>query len=157
MPEQQLPRHGILLRTTSAKAHRPRKDNTMADVTFTRSCVNADPITRTCHLTGNPCPLAPEREHECADCRYLAKVTCPPDEFHILVDADNHPKPGRFALKRCRDIEIHEAAGVHISNLLACETPRSLLHATRLTPDTVNFTTPEDATLRWTNGRFIPA
>jgi hypothetical protein len=129
----------------------------MADVTYTRSCVNIDPSTRTCHLTGQPCPMSPAREHECADCRYLAKVTCPPDEFHILVDANNQPKPGRFALKRCRTIELHQAAGVHITNLLACESSRSLLHATQLTTEIINFTTDDDATLRWTNGRFIPA
>jgi hypothetical protein len=128
----------------------------MADVTFTNSCINVDPASRQCHLSGQTCPFSPSQESQCTDCRFLAKITCPPDEFHVLIDAWQRPRPGKFAIKRCRTIEVHEAAGVHVTNLLTCESERSLLHATPLSSDTVQLSTPEDATLRWHAGRFIP-
>ena len=129
----------------------------MADVTYTTTCVNLEPASRTCHLTGQSCPFAPGKESDCADCRYLAKVVVPPDEFHVLVDEHHRPKPGKFAVKRCRAYELHEAAGVHVSALLCGPTPVSLMHAMELSKDAVNLSTPEEATIRWINGKFVPA
>src|SRR4051812_20118457 len=111
----------------------------MADVTFTTTCVNLEAGLRVCHLTGKACAVAAGKESECADCRYLAKVVVPPDEFHVLVDTEGRPKAGRFAVKRCRAYEVHEAAGVHISALLCGPTPVSLMQAMELGKDVVNL------------------
>src|SRR3954454_1428963 len=104
----------------------------MADVTRSKVCSSLDAGAGTCRLTaGVACPFARGGYEGCPDSTFLARVSMPPDEFCVLLNADRKPALGTLAVVKCRRPEFYPgAAGVHVNAVLESPGDAALLTAT---------------------------
>jgi hypothetical protein len=130
----------------------------MADVTPSTICSNLDAPHGTCRLTGSPCPHLASGFAGCADATFLARVSMPPDEFCVLLNAQGQPALGTLAIKKCRRPEFHHgAAGVHVNAVLESAGDGALLTATWRLDGAVEYhCEATDVRFLWRAGKFIP-
>jgi hypothetical protein len=104
------------------------------------------------------CPFAKGGYSACADSTFVARVSMPPDEFGVLLNADGVPALGTLAVKRCRRPEYHQgAAGVHVNVVLESAGDGALLEATWRLDGAVEYRCPSsEVRFMWRGGRFIP-
>jgi hypothetical protein len=129
----------------------------MPDVTVSNTCSSFESATGNCLLSGRPCPFA-NNQRECPDCSFVAHVTMAPDDFHVLVDADNRPTRGTLPIRRFRNVETHRnVAGVHVNVIQDCAAGEELLEV-RYQPDGhIEFHCQKsEAALAWRDGKFTP-
>ena len=132
----------------------------MADVTHSTTCSSFDPATRTCRLSGANCPHAQTQDFAaCPDATFVARVSMPPDQFHVLLNANHEPALGTLQIVRCRRPEFHHhAAGVHVNVILETVGDEALLTATWHLDGSVEYHCPTtDVRFLYRNGKFIPA
>src|SRR5436189_4177858 len=83
----------------------------MADVSVSSVCSNYDPAAGGCRLNGAPCPHSAAGDFTvCPDATFLARVSMPPDEFVVVLNAAGEPTLGTLTVIRCRRPEFHHAA-----------------------------------------------
>lgn len=130
----------------------------MADVTHSATCTSFEPGSGTCRLTGAACPFRQGGFRDCADSTFLARVSMPPDEFGVLLNAEHRPALGTLAVKKCRRPEFHHgAAGVHVNAVLESVGDGALLTATWRLDGGVEYYCPStDVRMLWREGKFIP-
>ena len=131
----------------------------MADLTPSPVCSSLDPATGNCRLTGVPCPFAQTgRYKDCVDATFVTKVSMPPDEFQILLNASGAPALGTLTVIRCKRPEYHQGvAGVHVNAILESVGDEALLHPIWHIDGSVEYHCPAtDVRVRWKNGKFIP-
>jgi hypothetical protein len=130
----------------------------MADVSHSSVCSSFDPAAGTCRISGAACPFAPRDMTACPDATFLARVSMPPDEFVIVLNANREPALGTLSVVRCRRPEFHHgAAGVHVNAVLESNGDGALLEATWRMDGSVEFRCPaSDVRLLWRAGKFIP-
>jgi hypothetical protein len=130
----------------------------MADVTHSDTCTSLDPATGTCRLTGAPCPFLKSSPRDCPDSTFLARVSMPPDEFCVLLNAEHRPALGTLAVVKCRRPEFyHGAAGVHVNAVLESPGEGALLSATWRLDGAVEYhCDATDVRFLWRDGKFIP-
>jgi hypothetical protein len=131
----------------------------MADVTPSDICTSLDPAAGTCRLTGAPCPFAASAAfRQCPDSTFLARVSMPPDEFCVLLNAEGRPALGTLAVVKCRRPEFyHGAAGVHVNAVLESPGDGALLTATWRLDGAVEYHCPAtDVRFLWRDAKFIP-
>jgi hypothetical protein len=130
-----------------------------ADVTHSTTCSSYDPAARACHLSGATCPHAARQDFAaCPDATFVARVSMPPDQFHVLLNANHQPALGTLQIVRCRRPEFHHhAAGVHVNVILETVGDQALLTAAWQLDGSVEYHCPTtDVRFLWRNGRFIP-
>ena len=130
----------------------------MADVTHSDICSSLEPATATCRLTGAACPFAAGGFTSCPDSTFLARVSMPPDEFRVPLNAERRPALGTIAVMKCRRPEFHYgSAGVHVNAVLESVGDGALLAATWRLDGAVEYRCPAtDVRMLWRDGRFIP-
>ena len=130
----------------------------MADVSHSETCTSLEPATGACRLTGAPCPFRATGVAQCPDSTFLARVSMPPDEFCVLLNAGRQPALGTLAIVKCRRPEFHHgAAGVHVNAVLESPGDAALLNATWRLDGAVEYHCPAtDVRLLWRAGKFIP-
>lgn len=130
----------------------------MADVTHSNTCSSLDPATGTCRLTGAPCPFLRSSPRDCPDSTFVARVSMPPDEFVVLLNAERRPALGTLTVVKCRRPEFHHgAAGVHVNAVLESPGDGALLSATWRMDGGVEYRCDAtDVRFLWRNGKFIP-
>jgi hypothetical protein len=131
----------------------------MADVTHSTTCSSFNPDTGACQLNGAPCPFAARKQFTaCPDATFVARVSMPPDQFHVLLNADHEPALGTLQIVRCRRPEFHHhAAGVHVNVILETVGDEALLTANWRLDGSVEYHCPTtDVRLLYRNGKFIP-
>lgn len=130
----------------------------MADVSVSKVCSSLDGAAGACRLNGLPCPFAKGGYEACADSTFVARVSMPPDEFVVLLNAQNEPALGTLAVIKCRRPEFyHGAAGVHVNVVLESLGDGALLAATWRLDGAVEFHCPSsDVRFIWRGGKFIP-
>jgi len=132
----------------------------MADVSRSKVCSSLDVGTGTCRLTpGVACPFARQGGYEaCADSTFLARVSMPPDEFCVLLNAAGEPALGTLSVMKCRRPEYHHgAAGVHVNVVLETPGDGALLTATWGLDGPVEYhCAASDVRFLWRDGRFVP-
>lgn len=127
----------------------------MADITHSRICTSYD--AGVCRLTGQPCPFA-TNPGDCPDSTFLARVSMPPDEFTVLLNAARQPALGTLSFKKCRVLEYHHAVpGVHVNAILEFPSDLALLQVTWHADGSVEYFCPAtDVRFLWREGHFIP-
>lgn len=130
----------------------------MADVNLSKICSSLDAATRACRLNGLPCPFASGDFASCSDSTFVARVSMPPDEFVVLLNAQDEPALGTLAVIKCRRPEFHHAAaGVHVNVVLESPGDGALLQTTWQLDGTVEYTCPaSEVRFIWRKGKFIP-
>jgi hypothetical protein len=130
----------------------------MADVTHSEICSSLEPATATCRLTGAACPFAKGGFAACPDSTFITRVSMPPDEFCVLLNAEGRPALGTIAVKKCRRPEFHfGSAGVHVNAVLESVGDGALLQATWRMDGGVEYCCPgPDVRMVWRGGKFIP-
>jgi hypothetical protein len=130
----------------------------MADVSVSTVCSNLDPAAGRSRLHGAPCPHAPHDFAACPDATFLARVSMPPDEFVVVLNAAGEPTLGTLTVIRCRRPEFHHAAaGVHVNAVLESPGDGMLLEANWRIDGAVEYHCPAtDVRVLWRGGRFIP-
>src|ERR1700712_4899305 len=123
----------------------------MADVSRSTVCSNTDPASGTCRLNGVACPYSPHDVAACPDATFLARVSMPPDEFVVVLNAAGEPALGTLAVIRCRRPEFHHgAAGVHVNAVLESPGDGALLEATWRLDGAVEYHCPgTDVRVMW--------
>jgi hypothetical protein len=130
----------------------------MADVTHSEICSSFDSAAGTCVLNGAPCPFATSGFRDCPDSTFLARVSMPPDEFCVLLNAEGRPALGTLTVVKCRRPEFyHGAAGVHVNAVLESPGDGALLSATWRMDGAVEYRCDAtDVRFLWRDGKFIP-
>jgi hypothetical protein len=132
----------------------------MADVTHSEICSSFDPATKSCRLIGSACPFAERGAFAaCPDGTFVARVSMPPDQFQVLLNAAHEPALGTLQIVRCRRPEFHQgAAGVHVNVILETVGDEALLTANWRLDGSVEYHCPTtDVRFVWRKGKFIPA
>lgn len=129
----------------------------MADVTHSEICSSFDPAAGTCALNGAACPFH-SAPRDCPDSTFIARVSMPPDEFVVLLNADHRPALGTLTVIKCRRPEFHHgAAGVHVNAVLESPGDGALLTATWRLDGAVEYRCDAtDVRFLWRDGKFIP-
>jgi hypothetical protein len=129
----------------------------MADVTLSQTCSSLEPLSKTCRLTGMACTFL-DRPRACPDSTFVAKVSMPPDEFNVLLDAQDRPALGALSIKRCRRPEVHTGvAGVHVNVILETVGTEAFLEMTWHADGSVEYVCPAtEVRFLWREGAFIP-
>jgi hypothetical protein len=129
----------------------------MADVTHSEICSSFDPAAGTCRLNGAPRPFH-ATPRDCPDSTFVARVSMPPDEFVVLLNADRRPALGTLTVVKCRRPEFHPgAAGVHVNAVLESPGDGALLTATWRLDGAVEYRCDAtDVRFLWRDGKFIP-
>ncbi len=130
----------------------------MADITLSDTCTSLDPATKRCTFTGKECPFAAKGNYrECLDATFRAEVVMAPDEFHVLLDCNHQPTVGTLPIKRCRVLETHKAAGVHVNAILTTVGREALLEMKHHPDGRVEYHCEKtEVALQWRNGKFSP-
>lgn len=130
----------------------------MADVSYSTVCSSLDAAARRCRLNGLPCPFAAGNFEACADSTFVARVSMPPDEFGVLLNARREPALGTLSVTVCRRPEFHHgAAGVHVNAVLESPGDQALLEAAWRLDGSVEYRCPAtDVRLLWRDGKFTP-
>ena len=130
----------------------------MADVSRSKTCSSLDVGAGTCRLNGFACPFARGGYEQCADSTFMARVSMPPDEFGVLLNAAGEPSLGTLSVIKCRRPEYYQgAAGVHVNVVLESPGDGALLQATWQLDGTVEYYCAEsDVRFLWRGGKFIP-
>jgi hypothetical protein len=132
----------------------------MADVNVSTVCSNFDPAAGGCRLNGSPCPHSTGGGDfaACPDATFLARVSMPPDEFVVVLNAAGEPTLGTLTVIRCRRPEFHHAAaGVHVNAVLESPGDGMLLETTWRMDGAVEYWCPAtDVRVLWRSGKFIP-
>lgn len=130
----------------------------MADVSLSQICSSLDGGAEVCRLNGLPCPYARGGYESCADSTFVARVSMPPDEFVVLLNANREPALGTLAVVKCRRPEFHfGVAGVHVNMVLESPGDGAMLQANWRMDGTVEFHCPSsEVRFLWRDGRFIP-
>jgi hypothetical protein len=130
----------------------------MADVTHSDICSSFDPAAGTCVINGAPCPFAKTGFRDCPDSTFLARVSMPPDEFCVLLNAEGRPALGTLTVVKCRRPESHHGAtGVHVNAVLESPGDGALLSATWRLDGAVEYRCDAtDVRFLWRDGKFIP-
>lgn len=127
----------------------------MADVELSSRC--------SC-LDGSKCLVSYEAcEHiaggfgRCEQSGFVATISAPPDEFHILLDAAGRPRRGVLVLRRCGAVETWtDVAGVHVEAVPDCCCGESApLDATWREDGSVEYVAARcGARVVWAGGKF---
>lgn len=130
----------------------------MADVSLSKICSSLDAAGGLCRLNGLKCPFASGGYEACADSTFVARVSMPPDEFVVLLNAQHEPALGTLAVVKCRRPEYYfGVAGVHVNVVLESPGDGSLLQANWQMDGSVEFSCPaSDIRFLWRSGKFIP-
>ena len=130
----------------------------MADVTPSSICASFESAGKVCRLNGLPCPFGAGTFGLCADSTFIARVSMPPDEFNVLLNAAGEPSLGTLTVIRCRRPELHHGvAGVHVNAVLESVGDEALLQTTWNLDGSVEYCCPATETrMLWRKGRFIP-
>jgi hypothetical protein len=82
----------------------------------------------------------------------------PPDQFNILLNAEDRPALGTLAVMKCRRPEYHQgAAGVHVNAVLESPGDQALLEVTWHLDGSVEYHCPAtDVRFLWRDGKYIP-
>jgi hypothetical protein len=130
----------------------------MADVSISKICSSLDVGASACRLNGLACPFAAGGFEACADSTFVARVSMPPDEFVVLLNAQREPALGTLEVKKCRRPEFHHgAAGVHVNVVLESPGDGALLAAAWRLNGAVEYHCPSsDVRFVWRGGKFIP-
>ena len=90
----------------------------MADVSHSEICSNLDAAAGTCRPDRIAVSVS-QPLRGCADSTFLTRVSMPPDEFCVLLNANHEPALGTLPVIKCRRPEYHHgAAGVHVNAVL---------------------------------------
>ena len=130
----------------------------MADVSVSKICSSLDGAGGLCRLNSQKCPFANGGYDACADSTFAARVSMPPDEFVVLLNAQREPALGTLAVVKCRRPDYYfGVAGVHVNVVLGSPGDGSLLQANWRMDGAVEFNCPaSEVRFLWRGGKFIP-
>jgi hypothetical protein len=98
------------------------------------------------------------RYRDCFDATFINRVSMPPDEFQVLLNAQGAPALGTLTVIRCKRPELHHgAAGVQVNAILESTGDEALLQMTWRIDGSVEYHCPAtDVRFLWRAGKFIP-